>query len=199
MKLSQNEVILKGNCTWSKLYDFNGKAYTTLSLRVEVDRNVQIFVDVSVTNKDMENVDNQTLINTITSSKQPIYISGYLANKKDKIVVKANLSSIGVLETLSIGMSVNIAGYIETTDPMILKIPYRNVKENKTEYRKIPVELPPHITVNKYDAVILNGKLQPLDKGFKVSISEVAQVKSFRSSNTYTKKPATSNALNIDF
>lgn len=99
--------------TWCKVYDFAGKTYTKMTVRLGTGSDQSFFVDVSLNTKTAPRV--AGLVKEINSKSNPlIYASGHFANRTDgKLALKAGLGNFYQVRETKFSAIAEVSGRVQ--------------------------------------------------------------------------------------
>lgn len=170
-----NEAYLILPVDWYKIYDANGKSWTTLTIRVILEDSKRVYIDVSLdvqkNQKKLERI--QAHLDTKAYNYTPFLgLRCIIANKKSqdgstRTAVKTSINNVDIIETdpqsfVDKQNIVILSGKVHQVknDFLILSCSYRDVKNNKYMNRYITIgskEVANAISVN--DRVYCLGRV----------------------------------------
>lgn len=146
MIIDQNDITLCGQCNWHKLWDPGSNPYTTLCLKLEIDGAQNVFVDISIKEKQITGNYLKITMDKLSKGGTYVILKGSIVKKKVKgqevSSIKANLNNLSVQSGNRAPLNFAfISGKVTQTSPELFTInsSYKNPLKGETLERSIQV------------------------------------------------------------
>jgi len=149
--ISTNEITLAGKVTFCRYFDPGTKPYTSMWLRLAIENNQSILVDIPINEKEISGRALPAIRSILEGKDAWAVVTGQIINRMDKKLnktvtrLRVNLRNVEALRNeIKLENTCMIAGDIEKNSPRLITIgvPYRNIKDNTWKKRNIPILLP---------------------------------------------------------